>query len=115
MNTLDKSRLSRLIYAAFSELGIATEKADDLELSNDTEEEQKELLNGIRANVEQATNYLNELHRTLKICSHQRFRVHWQDGKTTDVVGSTIAEALNNSGYGAGSVPAIDYYEPIND
>lgn len=41
------------------------------------------------------------------------FRLHWRDGTVNDVQGNTIAEAMSLAGYGAGSLPALDYWELI--
>ena len=38
------------------------------------------------------------------------FRLYWRDGTTNIVHGATIAAAMNASGYGAGSISALDFY-----
>jgi hypothetical protein len=39
------------------------------------------------------------------------FILHWRGGHTEEVVGATIAQAMTYAGYGAGALPALDYYE----
>ena len=35
----------------------------------------------------------------------------WKDGKRETLKGSTPASAMNNAGYGAGALSALDFYE----
>ena len=46
---------------------------------------------------------------------NKKFLLHWLDGKTEEAQGTSISNAFTNSGYGAGAVPALDYYEEINE
>lgn len=41
------------------------------------------------------------------------FILHWLNGKTEEVKGTTIADAFTNAGYGAGALGALDYYEEV--
>lgn len=37
--------------------------------------------------------------------------LHWLDGKTEEVHGTSIADAFARAGYGGGAIVALDYYE----
>jgi hypothetical protein len=39
--------------------------------------------------------------------------LHWKDGKNQKVSGENIADAMTHAGYGAGAIPALDYYEEM--
>jgi hypothetical protein len=41
------------------------------------------------------------------------FRLHWGFGKTQDVSGRTISEAMALAGYSAGAIWSLDYYEEL--
>ena len=43
----------------------------------------------------------------------KKFRIYWLHGGTTDVEGLDIADAFTRSGFGAGAVRAVDYYEEL--
>lgn len=43
----------------------------------------------------------------------KKFKLYWLDGKTEVIEGNTIAEALNNAGYGLGAMKALDYWENV--
>jgi len=42
-----------------------------------------------------------------------KYRLHWLSGKPEDVEGDSPANAMNRAGYGAGALPALDYYEEL--
>jgi hypothetical protein len=39
------------------------------------------------------------------------FIVYWLDGNATPVHGVTVEKAFTNSGYGAGALAAVDFYD----
>lgn len=41
--------------------------------------------------------------------------LYWKTGKTEKVFGTDIADAMTHAGYGAGAVPALDYYAEVKD
>lgn len=41
------------------------------------------------------------------------YKLFWKDGKVDEARGRSIAEAFSALGYGAGALPALDYYECI--
>lgn len=43
-----------------------------------------------------------------------KFTLFWMEGKSEVLEGSTISEAMNKAGYGAGSVAALDFYAQGN-
>lgn len=43
----------------------------------------------------------------------KRFRLHWHDGKTEIVEGTSIRNAFINAGYGYGAIQALDYFEEV--
>ena len=45
----------------------------------------------------------------------KKYKLHWLGNMTEIVEGSNIADALNKSGYGAGALRALDYYEEIKE
>jgi hypothetical protein len=38
------------------------------------------------------------------------FTLYWRHGDKSEVKGETIIQAMNNAGYGAGAVRALDFY-----
>ena len=44
----------------------------------------------------------------------RRFRFHWLDGTTDEGSGETPEAALSALGYGAGALPALDYWAEID-
>ena len=38
------------------------------------------------------------------------FTLYWLTGKSSVIEGASIDEAMNNAGYGAGSLRALDFY-----
>lgn len=45
----------------------------------------------------------------------KQFTLYWLDGKREIVEGADPADAMNNAGYGAGAVRALDFYAPGDD
>lgn len=45
----------------------------------------------------------------------KRFRFHWRDGSTNEGPGTDAADALNRLGFGAGALPALDYWEALRE
>lgn len=43
-----------------------------------------------------------------------KFRLHWLDGTSCTIEGESITKAVMAARYGAGSIPALDYYEEVN-
>jgi hypothetical protein len=43
------------------------------------------------------------------------FIFHWKDGKSEELMGDDVANALNRAGYGGGALGALDYYEIKRD
>jgi len=43
----------------------------------------------------------------------KKYILHWLTGKTETVEGTSIADAFNRAGYGAGALPALDWYEEV--
>ena len=43
----------------------------------------------------------------------KKFLLHWLDGKTEEVLGTSIADAFSRAGYGGGAIRALDYYEEV--
>ena len=43
----------------------------------------------------------------------KRFKIHFRDGFTQDIVGTSITNALMKAGYGGGIMSAIDYWEEV--
>ena len=43
------------------------------------------------------------------------FTIFWLTGECKILAGNTITEAMNNAGYGAGSVRAMDFYSEGDD
>ena len=41
------------------------------------------------------------------------FKLYWQDGKTEEIYGSSIFDAVEKAGYGGGALAALDYWEEI--
>lgn len=41
------------------------------------------------------------------------FKLHWLTGRTEEISGETISEAMMLAGYGGGAVRALDYYEEV--
>ncbi len=41
------------------------------------------------------------------------FRVHWKDGTSEIMIGTSIASAFATAGYGNGAIAAVDYYEEV--
>ena len=44
----------------------------------------------------------------------KKFRLFWRDGRTEDVEGTDITDALNSAGIGQGALPALDHWEPLS-
>jgi len=42
--------------------------------------------------------------------NNKQFTLFWRDGKRHVIRGSDIASAMNNAGYGAGSLSALDFH-----
>ena len=42
--------------------------------------------------------------------SDKKFTLYWLDGKRKVVTGETIEQAFTKAGYGAGAMPALDFY-----
>lgn len=48
--------------------------------------------------------------------SMRRFRFHWKTGgKASEGLGLDMADAFTKLGYGAGAMPAVDWYEEVSD
>jgi len=45
----------------------------------------------------------------------KKFKLHWLDGHTDIVEATSISDAFSKSGYGAGAIPALDYYEDYEE
>lgn len=43
------------------------------------------------------------------------FKLHWLNGNTELIYGTSIADAFMNAGYGRGVLVLVDYYEEVND
>ncbi len=56
---------------------------------------------------QQKKNYEREINKT------KTFKLYWLDGKTEIVKGYNIKDAVSKAGLGAGSIPALDWYEEI--
>ncbi len=41
------------------------------------------------------------------------FILYWLDGKVETVKGHSIADAFTRAGYGAGAMPALDYFKEV--
>jgi hypothetical protein len=41
------------------------------------------------------------------------YKFHWLDGKVETFKGNNPVDALNKAGYGAGAIPALDWFEEI--
>lgn len=41
------------------------------------------------------------------------FKFHWEDGKIEESYGTSVSNAFNKLGYGAGALAVLDYYEEI--
>ena len=44
-----------------------------------------------------------------------RYRFHWRDGKKSEGEGPSAEVALSTLGYGFGAIPALDYWELIEE
>jgi hypothetical protein len=44
-----------------------------------------------------------------------KFTLYWRGGDKEVVTGKTIADAMNNRGYGHGALAALDFYMPGED
>jgi hypothetical protein len=44
-----------------------------------------------------------------------KYRLYWLDGKTHVVEGHDIADAMNRTGFGNGSLPALDFYDTTDE
>lgn len=44
-----------------------------------------------------------------------KFRLHWLTGDKEIITGSDITDAVNRAGIGSGALPALDYWEPIDE
>jgi len=42
-----------------------------------------------------------------------KYKLYWLDGKTEKIEGLTLADAFSKTGYGAGALLALDYWEEI--
>ena len=45
----------------------------------------------------------------------KKFRLHWLGGKTEDIEGTDITDAIRRAGYGAGAMKVLDYWEELKD
>jgi len=45
----------------------------------------------------------------------KRFELRWNDGKTEIVEGNDIADACRRAGIGAGALPALNYWKPLDE
>lgn len=45
----------------------------------------------------------------------EEFILHWKDGQDEKVTGENIADAMTRAGYGAGALPALDYWEEVEE
>jgi hypothetical protein len=43
------------------------------------------------------------------------FRLHWLGGKIEIIYGDNIADAMNRAGIGNGALPALDYWEEVEN
>ena len=44
-----------------------------------------------------------------------KFKLHWLTGEEEIVEGETVAQAMTLAGYSQGAVPALDYYEEVEN
>ena len=44
----------------------------------------------------------------------KKYILHWLDGTNETVEGDSIEDAFRRAGYGAGAIPALDYYELVS-
>ena len=44
-----------------------------------------------------------------------KFRLHWLNGRTEDVVGDNLTDAFTRAGYDGGAVAALDFCEPVGE
>lgn len=45
----------------------------------------------------------------------KKFKFHWKTGRASIGEGTSPEDAFTHLGYGAGAVPALDYYEEIKE
>jgi len=43
----------------------------------------------------------------------KKYILHWRTGNPTHIEGYDIADAFRRSGYGAGALAALDYWEEV--
>lgn len=43
------------------------------------------------------------------------FKLHWKTGEIQTVRGEDIYKAMDNAGIGQGALPALDYWEEVNE
>lgn len=43
----------------------------------------------------------------------RKYRFYWLDGRTNEGEGVSVADAFRRLGFGAGAMPALDYYKEI--
>jgi len=55
-----------------------------------------------------AAKYTEKTRHTVKT-----FLLHWRDGADETITGTDIKDAFRGSGYGAGAVAALDYWEEV--
>lgn len=46
---------------------------------------------------------------------NRKFILHWRDGTTETVEGTSIANAFMSAGYGNGAIAALDYFEEVKE
>ena len=44
----------------------------------------------------------------------KKYKFHWRDGSINEGEGDTPEDAFTHLGFGAGAVPALDYWERID-
>ena len=42
-----------------------------------------------------------------------KYRFHWLDGSADEAEGYDVRDAFRHLGFGAGAIPALDYFEEI--
>lgn len=42
------------------------------------------------------------------------YTLYWKDGKSEQVHGKDITEAIHNAGYGSGAIPALDFWSEVD-
>lgn len=43
----------------------------------------------------------------------KKFILHWLDGSTQEINGTSISDAFMRAGYGGGAIRALDWYEEV--